>query len=140
MKKFKILEHPAELRLRIFGKTIEELFVNGVEAMSQVLASKTPKPGTKTKKTKIKIISLDLNTLLVDFLNEILGLSQINKKIYLVSKIKIKKLKNQTQLEGELSPFPIKRFKEDIKAVTYYQVNIKKNPKGIWQTDLVFDI
>ncbi|MEK7635874.1 MAG: archease [Patescibacteria group bacterium] len=145
MKKYKILSHPAELRLRIYGKTIEELFSNASEAMTNALNSKFKNQKSirqladKIKKLEIK--STDVNSLLVDFLSEILAISQINKKIYLVKKLKIDK--DKIKLEAEIAGYPVTRFDEDIKAVTYQDVNIRQIANGkkrIWQTDLVFDI
>ena len=37
MKKYEILPHPAELRLRIYGKTLEELFINAAFALAETL-------------------------------------------------------------------------------------------------------
>ncbi len=140
--KYEILPHPAELRMRIYGKTIEELFINATEAMAQILSSKIKNLKTKNQKpkTKIKIQSMDINSLLVDFLNEILAKAQINQCVYLVSSIKYQVLnEKEYQLEVELISYPIERFDEDIKAVTYQDVDIKLKV-NVWQTDLVFDI
>lgn len=144
MKKYEILPHPAELRLRIYGKTIEELFKNAAEAMANTLVSSgrhqvVRKKGI-AKKGKIKIQSPNINSLLVDFLSEILAKSQINKCIYLVVSSKYKATRDKhRELEVELLQYPVKRFDEDIKAITYEDLDIKKI-KGKWRTDLVFDI
>jgi SHS2 domain-containing protein len=147
MKKFEILEHPAELRLRIYGKTLEELFYNAALAMAQIQNKNIAlyrRSSTKCYKEKIKIQSPDINSLLVDFLSEILAKSQINKQVYKVIKLKV--YKEKSRLEGEIAGAPIKRFNKDIKAVTYQDVNIQLKPKSyklkakLWQTDLVLDI
>lgn len=135
-KKYEILEHPGELRIRVYGKTLEELFENAALAMAQTLSPATKfEIKSQISKIKIKVESIDINSLLVDFLSEILAKSQINKCIYLISKIKIQKFK----LEAELVSHSIERFDEDIKAVTYEDLDIKKID-NLWQTDLVFDI
>lgn len=96
------------------------------------------------KKEMIKIDSVDINLLLVDFLSEILAKSQINKRVYKVIKLKV--YKEKSQLEGKIIGAPVDRFDEDIKAVTYQDVDIKLKAKSqklkakLWQTDLVFDI
>jgi SHS2 domain-containing protein len=82
---------------------------------------------------------LDINSLLVDFLSEILAKSQINKAVYLVSSIKYQVSEKKANLEAELVAFPRERFREDIKAVTYEDLDIKKI-NDIYRTDLVFDI
>lgn len=146
--KYEILEHPAELRLRIYGKTLEELFSNAAEAMADILSSKfkevqPPKVNRQYLEVEpLKIESIDINSLLVDFLSEILAKSQINRAVYLVSNIDVKgqRSKVKSQAGAELIGYPIERFDEDIKAVTYYGVDIKKNPQGIWQTEVVLDV
>jgi SHS2 domain-containing protein len=42
-------------------------------------------------------------------------------------------------LEGEITGTPVKRFDEDIKAITYEDLDIEKI-KGVWRTDLVLDV
>lgn len=139
-KKYEILEHPAELRLKIYGKTLEELFSNAAEAMADILKY-DPKPRIhpNAPKEEIQIQSVDINALLVDFLSEILAKSQINKAVYQVSSVKCQASNRQANLEAELVGYSIEHFKEDIKAVTYQDLNIQKID-GIWQTILVFDI
>ncbi len=94
---YQILEHPAELRIRVFGKTKEELFKNAAHALADILSPKPRTKITRTKnqklKTKIQIRSIDLNSLLVDFLNEILAKSQINKCVYKIADCKLQKIK-----------------------------------------------
>jgi len=134
-KKYEILEHPAELRLKIYGKTLEELFSNAAEAMADTLATSDKRQAQKTEKENLKIQSVDTNSLLVDFLSEILAKSQINKCVYCVSKLKTQ----NSKLEAKLLGFSVDHFDEDIKAVTYQDLNIQKID-DTWQTVLVFDI
>lgn len=142
MEKYKILEHPAELRLRIYGKTIEELFVNAAEAMADILKSKEIQPPQVNNQCleveSLKVESIDVNSLLVDFLSEILAKSQINKKVYKVKSLRLKVSEKGAALESEIAGILVERFDEDIKAVTYEDLNIHQQP--IWQTDLVLDI
>ena len=134
MKKYKILEHKADLKIRAFGKTKEELFLNMLLGMT-----KSQKPEIKGKKVKreVKIKSLDLEALLVDFLSEVLYLSQVNKEIY--KDMKFKKF-TDTEIEGELIGQKVERFGEDIKAVTYHSLDIHQREGGIWEATVLFDI
>ena len=135
MGKYQILEHKADLKIKAFGKTKEELFLNMLNGMSQ-----SQKPEIKSKKKikrKIKIKSLDLLALLVDFLSEALYLSQVNKEIY--SEAKFEKF-SDTEIEGELIGQKVERFGEDIKAVTYHGLNIRQRKDGVWQAVVLFDI
>lgn len=151
--KYEILEHPAELRIRVFGKTLEELFSNAALAMSDILVKE--RNVSQPQKKSVKISSIDLNSLLVDFLNDILAKNQTNKVICDVDFIEIhpeflvdysrdnipaaKQPVIKAQINADLLCYPIDHFDEDIKAVTYEDLDIKK-VDGIWQTMIVFDI
>lgn len=135
MKKFEVLEHKADLKIRAFGKTKEELFLNMLLGMTG--SQKTEGKIKEEINRKIKIQSLDLSTLLVDFLSEVLYLSQVNKEIY--SGVKFTKF-TDTELEGGLTGQKIERFGEDIKAVTHYDLAIRQNKDGIWEATILFDV
>jgi len=134
-KKYEILEHKADLKIRVFGKTKEELFLNALLGMTESL-----KPDVKSDEKiirQIKIASPDLPALLVDFLSEILYLIQVNKEIY--NDIKFKKFSN-VEIEAELFGQKVERFGEDIKAVTYHQLDIHRKEDGTWEAAVLFDI
>ena len=136
MKKYEILEHVSDLKIRTFGKNKKELFENALVGMRAVLRPQVQSPKSKVQ-NKIKVSSLDLNALLVDFLSEVLYLSQVNKEVY--DDIKFSKF-SDTELEGELFGNKVESFGEDIKAVTYHGLEIKKNKEGLWKGTVLFDI
>lgn len=139
--KYRILSHTADLRLEVFGKTLEEFFGNAAEAIAHILSPKAKlrKSDFVRKSDFLKLKSANLNTLLVDFLNEILSRSHINKRVY-----KVKSLKAKGNLvEAEIVGHSVEEFDEDIKAVTYHEVQIEERGKGKakgWHTKLVLDI
>jgi len=134
-KNFEILEHPSDVKIRAFGKTKEELFVNAMLGMVAVLRPKIKDKKEKIK-NKIKIESVDLNALLVDFLSEVLYQIQTKKEIY--NNIKFTKL-SDTELTGELTGQKIESFGEDIKAVTYHGLQIQQK-NGLYEATILFDI
>jgi len=149
MKKFEILEHKADLKIRVFGKTKEELFSNALLAMAESMKAEKI---DKEAKREIKIKSPDLPALLVDFLNEVLYLTQVNKEIYTDVKFKKNSVPSansgrvpsagsgQVELEGELFGQKVERFGEDIKAVTYHSLNVHQKKDDTWEATVLFDI
>ena len=135
MKKYEILEHKADLKIRTFGKDKKELFSNMLLAMAE--SQKPEIKGKQKNKRQIKIKSLDLAALLVDYLSEALYLSQVNKEIYF--DINFKKFSN-TEIEGELIGQKVARFGEDIKAVTYHSLDIHQKKDKTWEATILFDI
>jgi len=96
------------------------------------------------KISKILIVkSADREILLVDFLNDILGESQINQAIY--PEVKFidfhpKGIQGVSYLKAEISGYPIKRFDEDIKAVTYHDLSVRQSKNGAWEAIILFDV
>lgn len=135
MKKFEILEHRADLKIRVFGKTKEDLFENAMIGMQAALRAEIR--NSKLEARNIKIRSGDLNSLLVDFLSEINYLNEVNKEVY--DNIKFNKFSDK-KLEGEIFGRKVERFSLVIKGVTYHDLDIHQKKDDIWQAIVLFDI
>lgn len=136
MKRFEVLEHKADLKIRAFGKDKKELFLNMLFGMSEGMKTELKESEERTKR-EIKIKSTDLPSLLVDFLSEALYLSQINKETYFEAKFS--KL-TDTELSGEIMGQRVERFGEDIKAVTHHDLDVRQRKDGTWEATILFDI
>lgn len=135
MKKYEILDHKADLKIRSFGRTKEELFQNMLLGMSQ---SQSPEVrGKKNVRREIKIKSPDLPALLVDFLSEVLYSSQVNKETY--NDIIFIKF-TDTEIEANLLGRKIKSLGEDIKAVTYHNLDVHQKKDKTWEATVLFDV
>ena len=135
MKNYEILSHPADLKIRVFGRTKQELFLNALAAMAESMRPEV-KEGAEIKR-KIIVRSVDLPALLVDFLSEILYLSQVNKEVY--DEAKFKKFSDK-KIEAEVFGKKAERFNEDIKAITYHNLNIYQKKDESWEATILFDI
>ena len=132
------LEHPTDIRLRVWGRNLVELFQDALLGMMQILKSQILNlKSQKLSERKIVVQSNDQTALLIDFLNEVLYQSQVNREIY--TKIEFDKL-TEKELQARLFGHGIAKFDEDIKAVTYHQAEIKKTPEGNYETIILFDI
>jgi SHS2 domain-containing protein len=136
MKKFEILEHKADLKIKVFGKTKKELFENAMLGMFESAKYESTKQLT-TKQLTIKIKSADLPSLLVDFLSEILYLVETKKLV--LEKVKFKKF-TENEIEAILIGKPLKRMGVHIKGVTYHDLDIHQEKDGSWQATILFDI
>jgi len=134
MKKYEILEHKADLKIRAFGKDLKELFENSIIGMFE--SAEYEGEGRKIKK-EIKVSSLDLPSLLVDFLSEVLYLGQVNKEVYF--DVNFQKF-TDNEIEGKLIGQKVERFGEDIKAVTYCGLDIHQKKDKTWEATVLFDI
>ena len=136
MKSYQILEHTADLKIKAFGRTKKELFLNMVLAMEQVLRPKIKSPSEKIKR-RIKIKSDNLNLLLVDFLSEVNYLSEINFEVY--NKIKLIEF-SDTFLEADLTGKKVSSFGIQIKGVTCHNLEIRQKKDKAFEATILFDI
>ena len=135
MKRYEILEHTGDVKIKAFGATKEELFGNAMRGMMAVLNPKSE--ARNPKRREVKVESSDINALLVDFLSEVNYLRQVHREAY--EKVRFDKF-SDTTIEGALKGFQVEEFGEDIKAVTFHALDIHQNPQGLWETDIVFDV
>lgn len=132
---YEILSHTADLRIKLTADSLENLFKEAVRALAEILGKKAKNKTPVIR--KISVASSDRTALLIDFLNEILALSQINKEVYL--KINFSEF-SENNLEAVLEGQKVEKFDEDIKAATHHEADIRQNKDGRWETILIFDI
>jgi SHS2 domain-containing protein len=134
MKKYEILEHTADIQIRAFGRSKQDVFKNAMLGMQESLY---PKIKNKKTGTKIKIDSENLESLLVDFLSEINYLNEVNLEVY--NRVVFDKF-SDTELEAELSGNKVERFGLQIKGITFHDLEIKQKEDGTWQATVLFDV
>jgi SHS2 domain-containing protein len=95
------------------------------------------KTNEETDWREFKVESLDTTALLIDFLSEILYLTQTHKEIY--NQLEIKKL-TEISIEGRVKGIKIEGFSEDIKGVTYHEAYVQQKSDGKWEALVIFDL
>ncbi|MGC9048989.1 MAG: archease [Patescibacteria group bacterium] len=133
--KYEILEHTADLKIRAFGRDLSELFSNMIKGMFEACGP-IISDNLSTVNREIKIQSQNLESLLVDFLSEALYLSDVNNEAYFEAEFE--KLTDR-ELIGKIKGNKIEGLKEEIKAATWHDLEIKKTPTN-WQATVLFDI
>ncbi len=134
MEKFRVLPHIADLKIEVFGKNPKELFENAMVGMFQ--AAGYIGDGESLKR-KIKCEGMDLSSLLVSFLDEVLYLSEAYEEVY--TGISFSNF-SEEQLEGTLTGQPLKNRELVIKGVTFHELEIEKQKDGKFKAVILFDI
>lgn len=146
MKDFEILPHTADIKIRVYGKTLAQFFRNAVFGMFQAIGPKVK--GCKVvdervvcnelpESRNVTIEAPDVGALLVDFLSEALYLSDVHDEAYL--DVDIHDI-TQNYINATLRGIKVQGFEVvEIKAVTYHELDVK-NVNGVWQSNVVFDI
>ncbi len=146
MRDFELIDHTADLEIRVYGATIEQLFHNALCGMFQAIKPQIPGCSIKNDRVqckelsrhhKLHVESPDREALLVDFLSQALYLSDVHNEAYL--DVTIHAL-SDTMIDATIHGAPITGFEDvEIKAVTYHDMKIQKM-NGLWQVNIVFDI
>jgi SHS2 domain-containing protein len=133
---FEVLQHTADVRLRVEAATLEELFRDAMRGMYAVMRAHDT-AGAKAVRRTIRVDdSADRTSLLVDFLNEVLLLAHVGRESF--TGATFTRL-DETSVEAEVSGIAPASFEEDVKAVTYHEADVRREGET-WMTTLVFDI
>lgn len=140
MKKYEFIDHTADIGVRVFGNTLEEIFINAVSALSALLVERA------SGEEKEKPVSLEAETsedLLVAWLNELIFLFFTSSFLCQHCEVKLTDEDNLKRLKGVFKGIDIdlKRttMKVEVKAATYHNLHIIQDERG-YSVTVIFDI
>ena len=135
---FRILEHTADVGFEAFGATREEVFTNAGLALMDLMVDLKAVHGTE--ETRLEIRGPDPESVLVNWLNEILYL--YDAEGWLFHDFLIMRLGNDSLsalAHGEKFQSTRHHMKVLVKAVTYHQLALEETPQG-WRAQVYVDI
>jgi SHS2 domain-containing protein len=131
---FEFLDHPGDLKLRAWGRNLEELFANAATGMMTFLFGSGIANALPYRTETIEIEARDREALLVDWLSELLYRATSEYHAYMG--FRIHEL-TETKLRATVTAAAAAAV-EDIKAVTYHELSVRER-KGRWEATIVFD-
>jgi len=137
-QKFKPLEHTADIGISVRGKTLEELFENASYGMFSILVENLNEV-LPLKKLNVSIQGIDKESLLINYLNELLYIYSTKKIVFSKFKIKINKNKLKSIIFGEKFNSKKHIIYNEIKAATYHNLKIKQY-NNMFSTQIIFDV
>lgn len=137
-KRYEVLDHIADVQVRVFGDTLADLFANAAFALFDTMADIQSVP-ERTQRA-LDISADDLEHLVHAWLSELLFLFATQH--LLLSRFHVLSVTPQrvtAEVGGE--PLDLQRhtFYTEIKAVTYHQLRVERSPHG-WVAEIIFDI
>jgi SHS2 domain-containing protein len=130
---FEELPHTADVAVRVWAESLPELFIEAAHAM-YALSRVEPAPGPRTTRT-LKQESPDSESLLVAFLSELVYSVEQENLVFDTFKVDL----HASKLKVSMSGVPILSLSKYIKAVTYHNLQIRKEEHG-FQAEIVFDV
>ena len=137
---FQLIADTRPVRISAWGKTINELFCNSLRGMATLMKPTifTARNSARKATRLLRVEAVDLNTLLIEFLSKVIGLSDVHNLIF--TNVTFKDI-GDNFLEAELSGVSADEPEKEIKAVSYHEVDIKRNQEsGLYETMLEFDV
>ena len=136
---YKFLPHTADLKFQAYGESIEECFINSSYALKSIFIEGPVKPIIKEE---IDVFGKDLESLLYNFLEEFLGIMDVDN--FLLSKVlnlTIKKGSEGYELHSEVIGDNIKNYQiqGSVKAITYNEMFVKQEGNG-YLSQVVVDV
>ncbi|MGR3309644.1 MAG: archease [Candidatus Brocadiales bacterium] len=137
-KKYRLINHTADLGIEVYGEGLQELFSNAGFALFDIITDIS-----RVKETTKRVITIegsDLEQLIVNWLNELLYLHDVEGllfKRFEVQEITDKNLK--ALIAGERYD-PNKHIIETVvKAVTYHQLQVVQE-NNRWRAVIIIDL
>jgi len=137
-KKYKFINHTADVGIKVWGESLESLLENAAYSMFDIL--------TELDKVKVKeslgveIEGKKTDELLADWLRNLLY--KFNGEGYLLREFNIEEISKKglkAKVRGEKLDLSRHTLKTEIKAVTYHGLEVKKTGQG-WEAQVIFDV
>ncbi len=134
-KRYKIIDHTADIAIRTTGRSMNKAFENAGYAMFDTMCdASSVKPHT-TK--RIECEADDLEQLLVDWLSELLFICDVDDMLFSKFQVKITGTKLKAKVKGEKMDSARHHLKTDIKAITYHMLEVDVETNTV---QVLFDI
>jgi len=138
MKKYEIIEHTADIGLRIFGHSQKDLFQNAALALFEQITDLTKV--TKKKTISIELEAPDKTELFISWLRELLYQADVRQMVFCYFDLmQIDEFHLRGVASGEPLDLNKHTIKTEIKAVTYHQLKLE-NKNNFWSAEVIFDV
>ena len=132
--RFEEVEHTADLALKVHGQSLAEVFINAAYGLFSLMADLENLAPSVSHEVHLE--ALDPESLLVDWLNELLYLHEVEEEIY--NRFEIEAL-SSTALSATVWGAKIAASKLTVKAATFHDLEIREKAGGYLAT-VVFDV
>lgn len=133
---FEEVSHTADVKIHATALTLEALFSETFKALMQVMYGTRRGGGTLRE---IRIESTDNESLLADFLSEVLFVSEVDGLVFSDARIMIDGFSLVAEVNGE--PFDPARHSggTEVKGISYSGLAIMHDANG-YMLDIIFDV
>jgi SHS2 domain-containing protein len=137
--KYEFLEHTADIKFVVYGKSLKAIFENSVLAIAEFISKGEKIESVKTK--RFKILGRDYEELLYNFIDEIIYFLDVENFISAKAEVKIDEKGKKIVLKAILFGDDAKNYTnlDSIKSATYSEMYVKKKMEK-WEAQVVIDV
>lgn len=137
---FEVLEHTADIGLRVWGGSLEEVFANAALGLAEILGRRA-EGSADGSPVAVRVTSTDLEALLVEWLNEILFELEHRDVCLAGARVREVRAGEEPAVEGELLVLECPEVPEgtEVKAATYHQLSVRAEDGG-YRATVYFDV
>ena len=129
------IEHTADVAIRAYGSTLDELFANAAEGMFSLIADLDPVKAVG--EIEVRLVAEDIPTLLLRWLTELLYIHETQRLLFASFEVHVEGTSLRGRARGEAIDKTRHELKLVIKAVTRHRLTVDPQ-KGI--AEVIFDI
>lgn len=132
-----ILEHTADLGLRVWARDLDGLFAEGAVGLVAVMGRAE---GPSVHRERIALEAPDLEALYADWLSEVLFLFEARGVVPRAVDVHVRE--EPWRVDGTLEGPDASGFREEgpaVKAVTYHRLSVRRTPTG-WEARVYLDV
>ena len=138
MKRYEVIDHTADIGLAVYGEDLPSLFENAGEGLFDLITDlETVSPRIQRR---IDLRGETLERLMVDWLTGLLYLHDV--EFLLFKEFRVEHAGEdglKAVVRGEPFQEGMHVIKTEVKAVTYHQIEVRKEKSG-WRARIIFDL
>lgn len=133
----RLAEHVGEWRLALRADSCEELFAEAARVVARACGRPRGEPGPWEP---VALAARDRATLLADWLNELIGRSEIAARAYgELRRLQLTDAGGEARLTAEVRGSPVPRWRSPLKAATYHGLALGRvGPR--WAATVLLDV
>ena len=136
--KYETIDHTADLGICVFGADVKDLFANAAFALFDLITDIDALKGLN--EYKVHITGDDWPDTMVNWLRELLYLWTCKEMLVKATDIfYLTEHEVTARVNFDLFDPDLHKIKNEIKAVTYHQLQVESGPLG-WESKIIFDV
>ena len=138
MPNYALIDHTADVGIKVFADHPRELFATAAHAMFDIVTDLSRVE--ERQRRKVRIQGADWPDLMVNWLRELLFLWSARQMLFKTCRM-IKLSEHGLEADVGYDTYSPARHivKEELKAVTYHQIQVRQAEQG-WEAQIIFDV